>query len=172
MKEIWKDIKGYKGIYQISNFGRIKTRERYIKCRGNSKRLKREKILKGSMCFGYPSIALYNNYVVQAKFVHHLVWDYFGERKGKRNLQIDHIDGDRKNNNIMNLQLLTHRGNTSKGFKDRGRELPTGVHYYYKYSKKVRARIYINGKEEHLGIYINPELASRAYQKALKQIGE
>ena len=36
MKEIWKDIEGYEGLYQVSNFGRVKSLDRYVLRNGNS----------------------------------------------------------------------------------------------------------------------------------------
>lgn len=44
--ELWKDIKDYEGVYQVSNLGRIKSLDRYVK-NGNGQRLKKGQILKG-----------------------------------------------------------------------------------------------------------------------------
>jgi len=46
MTEVWKDIKGYEGLYQVSNRGRVKSLERTVSARSGSKRIIRERILK------------------------------------------------------------------------------------------------------------------------------
>lgn len=38
-EEIWKDIKGYEGLYQVSNLGRVKSLDKYVNCKNNHKRL-------------------------------------------------------------------------------------------------------------------------------------
>ena len=54
MEEIWKDIPGYKGLYQVSNLGRIKSMKRYTKI-PNAIRIEKEKILKLGKRNGYYS---------------------------------------------------------------------------------------------------------------------
>ena len=115
MKEIWKSIESYEGIYEISNCGRVKSLVRAVKYK-NSYKVIREKIIKGGIdgC-GYRYINLCKNGGKGIYRIAHLVYDHFG--KGKRNgriLQVDHIDEDKQNNRIDNLQLLTQRKNTSK----------------------------------------------------------
>lgn len=46
ISEVWKDIKGYEGLYQISNLGRVKSLERTVAAKSGSKRTVRERILK------------------------------------------------------------------------------------------------------------------------------
>lgn len=171
MKEFWKDIKGYEGLYQISNFGRVKSLSRIVSGKKNSERRLPEIVkIPGYDRKGYQIIILRKN-INKVYHIHHLVWDHFGNwgRDGRK-LQVDHIDGDRLNNQIKNLQLLTNRQNITKYHKDR-RELPTGV-IYEKRAKKFRARIYISGKNIHLGLFNNIEDAAKAYQRALKSLGE
>ena len=171
MKEVWKDIKGYEGIYQISNYGRVKSLTRVVKGKNNSKRKLSEKIMiPGLDGSGYEIITLRGE-SQRAFHIHHLVWDSFRIQKRQgRKVQVDHVDGDKRNNSINNLQLLNNRQNVSKYHKER-RELPTGVEYYNKKKKRVRARIYIDGKYKHLGCFDNITQASNAYQKALRGIG-
>lgn len=45
-KEIWKDIKGYEGLYQVSNLGRVRSLDRYVKQNHNTKQLKKGKIIQ------------------------------------------------------------------------------------------------------------------------------
>ena len=46
MNEVWKDVKGYEGLYQVSNLGRVKSLDRWINQRSNSKKLIKSKMLK------------------------------------------------------------------------------------------------------------------------------
>ena len=102
--EIWKDIEGYEGLYQVSNLGRIK-----------SLRYNKEKILKpGITKRGYCIVILVKNNVKTTYTVHRLVYKAF---KGEliEGLVIDHISGIKTQNNIKNLQQITNRENTVKG---------------------------------------------------------
>ena len=147
MKEIWKEI----GDYQISNYGN---------CIG-----KMNKLLSKRMAGGYIRYNINGDEI----FAHHLVWDNFGS--GKRNgrkLQVDHIDENKLNNRIDNLQLLSNRENSSKGrFKYKKSSQYTGV---YKLKNGWCAEIQINGKRNYLGYFQNEYDAHLAYKKELEKI--
>lgn len=163
--EIWKDVKGFEGYYQISNWGRVKSLDReYVDRRGRTAKIKGQILKKRINLYGYHHIGLCKDSGQINGRVHQLVWDHFGDkpRNGLR-LQIDHIDGDKLNNHISNLQLLTPRENTIKHYKKLKRELPTGV-YYDKKSEKYYSRIYINGRSKHLGSFDSVKNAVSAYE--------
>lgn len=170
MKEIWKDIKGYEGYYQVSNFGRIKSLKRCIYRKDGTKCSVKEKILKNSICGrGYLTTHL-NKEVSKTYAIHLLVFDAFdNDKRNGRKLQVDHIDGDKKNPRFINLQLLTQRENISKGHQERGKELPTGVSLNRATNKFV-AQIWIGRQKKGLGYFQNPTLANKAYQKALRSM--
>lgn len=116
--EIWKDIKGYEGRYQVSNLGRVKSLERYVKCgtNGNGKKKVNEKILKaGAYCkTGHVSVVLGRGGNGQP--VHSLVAKAFiGERPEKHN--VCHNDGNPKNNKLENLRYDTRSNNNIDVFK-------------------------------------------------------
>ena len=158
--EIWKDIIGFDGLYKVSNYGRVMSYH-------GSGRILRPRYDKR----GYVQYILYKNGTKTSVKGHHLVWDLFGD--GKRNgriINVDHIDEDRSNNNISNLQLLSNRENLSKGKnKQRKSSDYTGV-YKPKQYNKYQAYITINGKHKYLGAFESQEEASLAYQTALKSI--
>ena len=166
MKEIWKDIEGYDGDYQISNFGVVKS---FKKCRGTNIRILKSKIDRD----GYLNVCLHKNKKVKTLHIHRLVWDAFGDspRKG-RTLQIDHIDNNKNNNRIDNLQLLSSRENITKVklYYNKSSKY-TGV-TWDKSRNKWLSRIKINEKHIHLGRYNTEEEASAAYQSALIKIKE
>jgi hypothetical protein len=158
MEEIWRDVKDYIGLYQVSNWGRVKS----IKCG-------KEKILKpGNDKDGYLIISLYKNGIQKTHKVHHLVWDVFGDtpRNGHK-LQVDHKNLIKSDNRIDNLQLLNCRANSSKKtFKRKKSSQYIGVSFNKKLQKWT-ASIEINGKQFHLGVFSSEEQAKNSYQYAL-----
>lgn len=112
MEEIWKPIKGYEGLYEISNFGNIKSLERKAKNRGKGKRFIRERILKPSIDRpnGYYQIKLSKNGKMKTFKIHKLVIEHFFKKISK-GLVVNHIDGNKLNNNINNLEICTQKDN-------------------------------------------------------------
>lgn len=104
MREIWKDIEGYEGLYQVSSLGRIKSLDRYVS-NGRGLRLLKGRILKPEITkFGYMQISLCNENVKHKRFkVHRLVAKAF--IPNHNNLpQINHIDEVKTNNSLSNLE--------------------------------------------------------------------
>jgi hypothetical protein len=102
--EIWKDVIGYEGLYQVSNLGNVKVLKR-IKYNYKGKHIAKEKILKPGITHGYARVVLTKDGVRYTKKVHRLVASAFlGEQK---DLCVNHIDSNRSNNNIENLEWVT-----------------------------------------------------------------
>ena len=120
MEEIWKDIKDYEDLYQISNLGRVKRLKReyhyynHLTKRDNI-RIVDEKILKGAINKGYNRICLTKDKKETNHFVHRLVVENF-IRELKENESIDHIDCNKLNNNINNLEIVTVEENNHRAF--------------------------------------------------------
>ena len=73
MEEIWKDIKGYEGLYQVSNLGRVKALKRICRSKGSSFAVKKERIITASND-RYKSCALTNiNGDLNRKLIHRLL---------------------------------------------------------------------------------------------------
>lgn len=110
MKEVWKDIVGYEGLYQVSNFGNVKSLEKYI-VQKRRKYIKKESILKNNESpYGYLYVNLYKNGKGKGFFVHRLVGIAFIPNPLKKPT-INHIDGNKKNNCVCNLEWNTYLEN-------------------------------------------------------------
>jgi len=169
IKEIFKPVKGYESLYEISNLGRIKSLAKEWKFGNGSINSKPETFMKPAIARGYKKVVLYNKGKYKTVKVHTLVWDAFGsEPRNGMKLEVDHIDENKLNNRIDNLQLLTQRQNVSKGYLQREKTSEyTGVSWN-KRRKKWVAMIHIAGKTKNLGSFNCEEAAMIAYQERLK----
>lgn len=119
-KEIWKDIEGYEGYYQASSFGNIRSIDRevpYIRYGISLKKKMKGKVLSPAIKnSGYFKLALssYNN--LKHSCVHRLVAETFIPNPKKLKC-VNHIDGDKLNNNIENLEWISHTDNNIHAFK-------------------------------------------------------
>lgn len=114
-KEIWKDIPNYEGLYQVSNFGNIKTVNRSNKDKIGRKHTIKETICKPSIdTSGYMQVVLTKNKKRKSYKVHRLVAMVF--IPNHNNLpQINHKDENKLNNNVENLEWCTHEYNCQYG---------------------------------------------------------
>jgi hypothetical protein len=161
--EIWKDITGYEGLYQASNYGNVRSLnyKKTGKIQNLKLRLHRE---------GYLQVGLRLNGKRKHFGVHVLVaMAFLRHIPDGHNLLVDHKkEGDPTDNRLENLQITTNRINTTKA---KVRDLPTGV-YFKEQNKNYVAKIYVNQKLVYLGCFPTPEEASQAYQNKLKKLGE
>lgn len=105
MEEVWKDIPGYEGKYQVSNYGNVRSL--------NYRQTKESKLMTPvNNGLGYFQIGL--RLPKQSKklfYIHRLVYCIFNNVDYKTPLQIDHIDTNRSNNKLENLRLVTCKEN-------------------------------------------------------------
>lgn len=106
MKEIWKDIKGYEGLYKISNTGRVK-----------SFHYNREKILQPLISVrGYYKYTLVKNKTKKQCFMHQLIATAFIPNPNNYPC-VNHINGNKKDNRIDNLEWCTIKENNQHAYK-------------------------------------------------------
>ena len=135
-KEIWKDIPNYEGLYQASNLGNIRSLDRIrkqynhngiatVKYKG---KILKQQIKRGT---GYYVVRLYdNNKKSKTKLVHRLIAETFIQNKNNFPV-INHIDGNKKNNNITNLEWCTQSHNVKESYR-------LGLQKGFHISKKMR----------------------------------
>ena len=107
MIEIWKDVPGYEGLYQVSNYGRVLSLYRYRK--------KSQNILKTfTRKTGYIAVTLQKNGKRETKLVHQLVALCFIDNPNNYPI-INHKDENPSNNRVDNLEWCTHKYNSNYG---------------------------------------------------------
>lgn len=111
INEEWKDIVDFDG-YQISNLGNVKSLARKAKIFGGNFRTVRECIMKpaiGNSGYYYVSIGCRGNY--KSRDVHRLVALHFIQIEFPENFQVNHKDGNKLNNSVINLEWVTPKEN-------------------------------------------------------------
>lgn len=117
LKKKWKDIKGYEGKYIISNYGEIISLPRYKQNNSKPQYVEPKEIAKYiNSKNGYVYVQLWNNSKCKNIRLHKLVAQNFIPNKENK-LQINHIDGNKQNNRVDNLEWCTYYYNNSYGTK-------------------------------------------------------
>ena len=108
MEEIWKPIKNYEGLYEISNIGRIKT----LKFSGGDK----PKIMSPYDVHGYKRIRIFKNKKQRSTSIHRLVAEAFLPNPLNKPF-VNHKDGNKSNNVVTNLEWATESENVAHAFR-------------------------------------------------------
>ena len=129
MKEIWKDIPDYEG-YQVSDLGRVRTHNKTTFTKKHGNRHWQDRILKpkeknpkshskhqGVQGKGY-AVDLWKNGKPKTLLVARLVaFTFYEKNLNDRTLTVDHLDGNRLNNKLNNLDIVTLKENIQRAFK-------------------------------------------------------
>jgi hypothetical protein len=133
--EIWKDIVGYEGLYQVSDLGRVRSLDRIIKGNKGSEYLKKGKILKQTFNLKkYSQVNLSKYGVDYHKRVHRLVAETFIPNPEMKP-QVNHIDGNKNNNHVINLEWNTESENVIHAYR-------LGLNVRSKFAGKERRPVY------------------------------
>jgi hypothetical protein len=129
VREVFLDIQGYEGLYQISNFGRVKVLTRTVFVEGKKPFVKEGKILNGSKTIdGYLYFALYKDVKRSLFKAHRLVATHFIENPENKPC-VNHINGIKEDNSVPNLEWCTSKENAIHAFKTGLRINPKGAEH-------------------------------------------
>lgn len=112
--EEWRDIVNYEGIYQISSLGNLRSLDRLDAAGHKLKGKEMSLVVKTT---GYVGVTLCKNGKKTNKRVHRLVAEAFIENKENKT-QVNHLDGNKTNNNVSNLVWSTPSENTIHAYKN------------------------------------------------------
>lgn len=161
MEEIWKDIKGYEGLYQVSNTGMIRS---FIsngsgsRCNENGYYILSTKSKEGV----YLTVGLHKDRLCKSFRVHRIVATTF---LGENNLYVNHIDGNKLNNRLGNLEFVSARENVNHKYKSSKKQSKyAGIS---RCRSDWKATIHLNGKSIFLGLFKTEQEAHQAYLNAL-----
>ena len=117
-KEVWKDIKGFEGMYQVSNHGRIKSLDRYVRVGGGGTRLVKGGIRKPIKCRnGYYEVQIQVKRNRTIKMLHRVVAEAFIDNPNDYP-KVNHKDEDISNNCADNLEWCTAKYNANYGTRN------------------------------------------------------
>ena len=140
MEEIWKDIKNYEGLYQVSNLGDVKTLDKhYTSANGGTRHIKEHVLYKGINHKGYYVVTLCKDGKRAQKFIHRIVAETFIQNTDNKP-QVDHIDGDKKNNYVGNLRWVSNKENCNNPNTNYKNRRPHTEEWKQKMSAKMRGK--------------------------------
>ena len=106
MEKIWKEIKDFEGFYEVSNYGEVRN-------------IRTKRVLKGGKTKkGYLQVVLYKNRDRKSKTIHRLVMETFSPVENMGDLQVNHLDENKENNCLNNLEWCDARYNMNYGTRN------------------------------------------------------
>ncbi len=129
MTEVWKDVVGYEGYYQVSNFGNVRSCDRMVKSCKNGKRIAKGRTMKKTDTIqGYRKVVLCRDAKRKNACIHRLVAQAFIPNP-KNYPQVNHKDEIKTNNCVDNLEWCDHDynmhyGNISQKMREKSRKIP------------------------------------------------
>ena len=151
-QEIWKDIKGYEGFYQVSNFGRIRSVDRIVITQDGRNVFYKSKIISETIDRDkYITVKLSKYGTYKSIKLHRLIAQTFMPIDNYKDLEVNHIDFNRTNNKIENLEWVTHSENvhhSSKAghYKNNSSGCKNGRSTYTEEQVKYIRKLYDEGK--------------------------
>ena len=118
MKRIWRDVKGYEGIYMVSNYGEVKSLDRFVRTKGNSVRKIKGALLKQrTNVWGYYQVGLHFDGKIKLCSVHRLVAFAFPEICGEwfEGAEVNHKNEIKTDNRAENIEWCTKHYNINYG---------------------------------------------------------
>ncbi|MCP9067495.1 NUMOD4 domain-containing protein [Streptococcus parasanguinis] len=151
-EEIWKDVKGYEGIYEVSNYGRVRThKDKTTDSILHGVRHWKQRILKPkSTKTREPRVSLWKDKKSKDYLVHRLVAIAFIPNPDNKPT-VNHIDGNPENNHVGNLEWATYEENINHAFNNNLIKTETGVILVDRETKEVHIFRSMSKASEFLG---------------------
>lgn len=153
MVEIWRYIREYEGVYQISNSGKVKSLSRRVKCRGNKTRVLKERVLKPKLDphTGYYFVNLCGKRTTYPR-IHRLLAEAF--IANPHNLpQVDHINRIKTDNRISNLRWSSVSFNARNTERSRRASSKYNGVVFRARDNRFQASVHLKKITVHLGVF-------------------
>jgi hypothetical protein len=130
MSEVWKAVQGYEGIYEVSSAGNVRSKDRMVKLSDA-----RVRCLKGRLLSpkkngnGYVFVSLSKDGVAETHYIHRLVAQAFIPNEENKSY-VNHLDGAPRNNQIDNLEWVTHAENVQHAYDTGLNKNKAGNHHF------------------------------------------
>lgn len=115
MVEVWKDIPGYEGLYQISNLGRVKSLERWVQNYGKLQHHPEKIKVPANRGDGYQALILYKDNKGKNRYIHRLVAEAFLPNPNNK-MTVNHVNGNKSDNRAENLEWSTYAENNKHAY--------------------------------------------------------
>jgi hypothetical protein len=162
-EEIWKEVKGHEGVYEVSNLGLVRSLPRTEKS-NVGERVRNGKVLSSRNTKGYKSVVLCKDGRQTFVYVHRLVAQIFIPNPENKP-EVNHIDGDKTNNEVENLEWCTKSENQkhsyANGLKQINGELHPRSILTEKDVRQIRKRYVKNSREYGTGALAKEYKVSR-----------
>lgn len=172
-EEIWKDVPDYEGYYQVSDMGSVRSLDRWVVYSNGRERFYKGIAMKQTVSKGYNITGLSKGGVIRTyKFSQLVAMAFLNHKPNGHKLVVDHINGNRADDRLENLRIVTNRANSSTCFRS-NRDSFTSEYIgvgWNKENSKWMARIKFKGETTYLGYFTDEVGASNAYQLALSKI--
>jgi len=178
MNEVWKDVIDFEGLYQVSNLGNFR---KHPNKQGKSKNPKSLSRCVWVNCLGYKCVSISKNGKKCNKTIHQLVSAAFIPNF-KYGMIVNHIDGNKKNNKINNLEISNYVHNNTHAHSIGLMPKPGKSKYHNVSMRKDKrlkhptwsyvASIKINSKRHYIGVFKNEIEAAKAVDNFLDSIND
>lgn len=166
MEEIWKDIKGYEGLYQVSNLGNIRS----LKFKNNIIEKERIRVLRQQLRNGYLTINLTKNGKRKNYQIHRLVAQEFISNPNQYSI-VNHKDYKKTNNRVDNLEWCTQKYNVNYSICNMKNKVHVkNTETYGIYYREKHNNYEVNLKKKYYGKFSNYNEAKKKRDEILNEL--